>query len=331
MEFVRIPDTGLRVSRLALGTWAIGGWMWGGTEERRSIDTILAAIDKGINLIDTAPVYGFGTSESIVGKAVQEYGDRHRVHLATKACLAWTQDEQIRRNGTRERIMQEAEDSLERLQTDHIDIYYVHWPDNLTPVAETARAMWELFEQGVVRAVGVSNFTQDQIRVFKDNCPLHVCQPPYNIFERGIEADIKPYCESQGIALMTYGALCRGLLSGRMTRDREFTGDDLRKMDPKFQAPRFDQYLAAAEELKALARDTYGKDLLPFSVRYVLEKGAQIAIWGGRRPEQMEPVADVFGWSMDLATLSKVDSILAEHVKDPVGAEFMAPPTGLEP
>jgi aryl-alcohol dehydrogenase-like predicted oxidoreductase len=328
MEHVTIPSNHLKVSRIALGAWAIGGWMWGGTEERESIETIHAALDRGVNLIDTAPVYGFGTSEEIVGRAVQEYGKRNELFLATKVTLDW-KDGRVFRNGSRDRVMKEFEESLKRLRTDYIDIYFVHWPDLTRPIGETAGAMRELYDRDLIKAVGVSNFTQDQMERFRAECPLHLCQPPYNIFERSIEADIKPYCERNGITLMTYGALCRGLLSGRMKKGQSFQGDDLRKVDPKFKEPRLSQYLAAVKKREKLAGKRFGKTVLAFAVRWVLEKGTPIAIWGGRKPSQMDGIDDVFGWSMDLATLSAVDSILAECVKDPVGPEFMAPPTGL--
>lgn len=329
MEHHTITGTDMRVSRVTLGTWAIGGWMWGGTEERESIDTIHAALDKGVNLIDTAPVYGFGTSEEIVGKAVEEYGRRQDVYISTKVTLDWT-DGGIKRNGSRERIMQEVENSLKRLRTDRIDIYYVHWPDCTRPIEETATVLRELYEKEVIGAVGVSNFTEDQMDAFRRECPLHICQPPYNIFERAIENDIKPYCERNGITLMTYGALCRGLLSGKMSKERKFEGDDLRLNDPKFQEPRFSGYLEAAEKLEKLARERFDTSILAFSLRWILEKGIPIAIWGGRTPSQMNPMDEIMGWSMDYATISAVDSILAETIDRPVGPEFMAPPTGLE-
>ncbi|MBS3823626.1 MAG: aldo/keto reductase [Wenzhouxiangellaceae bacterium] len=328
MQKIRIPGTQIEVSRVALGTWAIGGWMWGGTEEERSIATVHAALDKGVDLVDTAPVYGFGTSEKIVGKALEQYGGRDKIHISTKVALEWD-DGDIFRNASRDRIMREVEDSLKRLRTSYLDIYHVHWPDPTRSMGETARAMRKLLDDGTIRAVGVSNFTPDQMNRFREDCPIHVCQPPYNIFERSIESDIKPYCEHNDIALMTYGALCRGMLTGKMTADRKFEGDDLRNNDPKFQQPRFGQYLEAVDKLQALARERFGRSLIDFSVRWILEKNVPIAIWGGRKPGQMDPLDDVFGWSMDGAALSAVDSILAEAVKDPVGPEFMAPPTGL--
>ena len=172
--------------------------MWGGTDETESIATIRAAADHRINLIDTAPVYGFGRSEEIVGKAISENHLRC-VLIATKAGLEWS-SERVFRNASQARILQEVEDSLRRLRTDHIDVYEVHWPDPLVATEETAEAMHTLFEQGKIRAIGVSNFPVEQMGRFRRVAPLHVLQPPYNLFERGIEADLLPYCQKNKIA-----------------------------------------------------------------------------------------------------------------------------------
>ena len=328
MEEIVLGSSDVITSRIGLGTWAIGGWMWGGTDEKAAIETIHSALDKGINLIDTAPVYGFGKSEEIVGRAVAEYGGNRKPIFSTKATLDWSSGD-IRRNGSREQIMTEVEDSLRRLRTDTLDIYYVHWPDCSRPIAETAAVMRELYEKSVVRAIGVSNFTPDQMRIFASECPLHLCQPPFNIFERGIEQDIKPFCEKNDIALMTYGAICRGLLSGKMSKNRTFNEGDLRLVDPKFKPPEYDHYLEAAERLKDLADHRFGCSLAAFSLRWIFEKGVPIAIWGARTPSHLEPLDELTGWSMDLATFSAVDSILSESIPNPLGPEFMAPPTGV--
>src|SRR3979490_1576546 len=201
MPFAGIPGTSLEVSRIALGTWAIGGWMWGGSEEKESIDTIRAALDQGITVVDTAPVYGFGRSEEIVGKALAESGLRARAIIATKTRLEW-RDGKVFRNASRERIMREVDDSLRRLRTDYIDIYQVHWPDPLVPMEETAAAMAALYAQGKIRAVGVSNFSVAQMEAFRRVAPLHVLQSPYNLFERAIESEILPYCRKNNIALL---------------------------------------------------------------------------------------------------------------------------------
>jgi len=221
MERARIPGTSLDISRVALGTWAIGGWMWGGTDEAESIATLRAAVEHGVDLIDTAPAYGFGRSEEIVGKALAG-SLRSRVRIATKAGLEW-RNGTVFRNASRARILKEVDDSLRRLQTDHIDVYQVHWPDPLVEIEETAEAMRSLLQQGKIRAIGVSNFSVAQMERFRRIAPLHVVQPPYNLFERAIEAEILPYCRENGIATFGYGALCRGLLSGRMRNGSKVT------------------------------------------------------------------------------------------------------------
>ena len=325
MEFAEIPGTSLKVSRVALGTWAIGGWMWGGTDDTESASTIRAAVERGINLIDTAPVYGFGHSESIVGKAIAEGDLRSRVIIASKTGLEW-KDGKVFRNASRARIMKEIDESLCRLRTDYIDIYQVHWPDPLVPVAETAEAMHALFRQGKIRAIGVSNFSVGQIEQFRRVAPLHVVQPAYNLFERGIEADILPWCRKSATASLGYGALCRGLLTGRMRHDTTFGGGDLRHTDPKFQPPRFAQYLAAVRRLDRLAQDRFGKRVIHLAVRWMLDQGITAALWGARHPAQLEPVAGVTGWSLDAAAMAEIDRILRELIADPIGPEFMAPP-----
>ena len=184
--------------------------MWGGTDEAESIATIRAAIDHGITVVDTAPAYGFGRSEEIVGKAIAHA--RSNVIIPTKVGLEW-QGDKVFRNASRARIMQEIGDSLRRLQTDYIDVYQVHWPDPLVAIEETAEAMCALYNQGKIRAIGVSNFSIDQMNRFRRVAPLHVLQPPYNLFERGIEEDLLPYCRENKIAhvrLWRTAAVCSG-------------------------------------------------------------------------------------------------------------------------
>lgn len=324
VETIRIPGIGQPVSRIGLGTWAIGGWMWGGAHDDDAVETIRKAVESGINLIDTAPVYGFGHSEELVGKALA--GLRERVALATKVALDWD-DSGPFRNASAARIRREIEDSLRRLRTDRIDLYQVHWPDPLVPQEETARELERLRSEGKILAVGVSNYSPAQMDEFRAFAPLASVQPPYNLFERAIDADVLPYARRHGLVLLAYGALCRGLLSGRMTADRVFEGDDLRKADPKFQPPRFAQYLSAAEALAELARERYGKSLLALAIRWILDRGPTIALWGARRPEQLQGIDEAFGWSLDAEAMQRIDAILAERIENPVGPEFMAPPS----
>ncbi|WP_213771853.1 aldo/keto reductase [Bradyrhizobium sp. dw_78] len=327
LETTTIAGTTLTPSRVALGTWAIGGWMWGGSDDQESIRTIQSAVDRGVTLIDTAPVYGFGHSEEIVGKALAENGQRKNVLIATKVGLDW-RDGAPFRNASKARIQKEIEDSLRRLRTDVIDLYQVHWPDPGTPIEETAQALAELYRAGKIRAIGVSNFSPAQMEQFRSVAPLHTVQPPHNLFEREAEKDVLPYCREKNITTLAYGSLCRGLLAGRIKADAKFTGDDLRRNDPKFRAPRLQQYLQAVERLDAFARERYGKRVIHLAVRWVLDQQPlSIALWGARHPGQLDPITDVMGWKLDGTALKEIDGILSDCIRDPVGPEFMAPPT----
>jgi aryl-alcohol dehydrogenase-like predicted oxidoreductase len=326
METFRIPGTTLNPSRIALGTWAIGGWMWGGSDDAESIRTIQSAVDRGITLIDTAPVYGMGRSEEIVGKALAEGGRRARAVIATKVALDW-KGEQPFRNGSRARIMKEIDDSLTRLRTDVIDLYQVHWPDPNTSIEETAGAMAELLRAGKIRAIGVSNFSPAQMDAFRAVAPLHAVQPPYNLFERAIDKDVLPYTREHNLAMLAYGSLCRGLLSGRMRADTRFPDSDLRSKDPKFRPPHFAEYVAAVAALDRFAQDRFGKRAIHLALRWVLDRTPNaIALWGARHPGQLDPVQDVLGWTIDTAGMAEIDRIVAQHVRTPLGPEFMAPP-----
>jgi aryl-alcohol dehydrogenase-like predicted oxidoreductase len=326
IEQLQIDGVPQPVSRIGLGTWAIGGWMWGGADDNQSVRTIQHAVDEGITLVDTAAVYGFGRSEEVVGRALQ--GERRdRAVIATKVGLEWTEDGRVFRNSTAARIKKEVEDSLERLRTDRIDIYQVHWPDLATSIEETAKAMANLRQEGKILAIGLSNFSTEQMEQWHSFSPLQAVQPPYNLFERQIEADILPYARQRGLAVLAYGALCRGLLSGRITQEQKFTGDDLRNDDPKFQEPRRSQYLQAVTRLKALAEEKYGRSVLALAIRWILDQDERmIALWGARDPGQLQPVQEVMGWRLRPEDYIAIDRILAEEVKDPVGPEFMAPP-----
>jgi aryl-alcohol dehydrogenase-like predicted oxidoreductase len=326
MEYTRISGTEMKVSRIAQGTWAIGGWMWGGTDESESIRTIHAALDKGINLIDTAPVYGFGVSEEIVGKAIATRGDREKVFIATKVGLEW-HNGSVTRNSSPARIRKEVQDSLRRLRTNYIDIYQVHWPDLAVPIEETARTMRGLYHEGLIRAIGVSNYSPEQLDRFRTVSELHTVQPPYNLFERQIDRDVLPYVRETNLSAFAYGPLCRGLLTGTMRPDTKFTGDDLRLSDPKFQAPRFAQYLNAVQQLEDLAQNRYGKHVMDLAVRWVLDQpGITAALWGARHPEELEAVAGALDWKLDADALAAIDQILRQTIARPVGPEFMAPP-----
>ncbi len=326
METITLGTSGIRSSRIGLGTWAIGGWMWGGTDEIQAISTIRTALDLGITLIDTAPVYGFGTSESIVGKALSTGSLRQQAIIATKAGLEWSSG-RPRRDSRPARLRQELEDSLRRLGTDYIDLYQIHWPDPLVQIEEVAEELHRMHREGKIRAIGVSNFSPPQMEAFRRVAPLHTVQPPYNLFERGIDADVLPYAGRTGLTVLAYGALCRGLLSGRITMDTRFEGDDLRRTDPKFADLRLrSRYVRAVHALDALAQQRFGRDVLSLAVRWVLDRGPTVALWGARRPEQLNAIAGALAWNLDAQAMKEVDDILENELDAAVGPEFMAPP-----
>ena len=323
METTKVAGT--EVSRVGLGTWAIGGSEWGAVAEDAAIATCLSAIERGINLIDTAPIYGRGRAEEIVGKAMRAHGKRDAFYIATKAGLEWN-DRGVFANSTAARLRRELEDSLRRLGTDHIDLYQIHWPDTLVPVVQVAGVLAEFVRAGKARALGVSNFSAAQMEEFQTAAALASDQPPYNIFEREIDRETLPWCASNGVAVLTYSSLCRSLLGGRLHRGMKFDSGDIRAADPKFQEPRFSQYLTAVERLTVLARDRFGKSVAQLAVRWVLDRpGCSVALWGARRPDQLDAVAGVMGWKLDAATMAEIDHIVAESVTDPVGPEYLMP------
>jgi aryl-alcohol dehydrogenase-like predicted oxidoreductase len=316
---------GVEVSRVGLGTWAIGGTEWGAVAEDAAIATCLRAIERGINLIDTAPIYGRGRAEEIIGKTMRRHGRRDAFYIATKAGLDWN-SQGVFANSTPARLRLEIEDSLRRLGTDYIDLYQIHWPDTVEPVAEAAGVLAEFQREGKVRALGVSNFNVRQMQEFRRVAPLASDQPPYNIFEREIDAQILPWCATNGVAVLTYSSLCRSLLGGRVHRGMTFEPGDIRSVDPKFQEPRFDQYMAAVDRLAAFARQRFGKSIIELAARWVLDRpGISVALWGAKRPDQLDAVGGVMGWKLDAEAMAEIDRIVAESVTDPVGPEYLTP------
>jgi aryl-alcohol dehydrogenase-like predicted oxidoreductase len=317
--------TGTRVSRIGLGTWPMGGREWGAVPEDEAVATCLGAIERGINLIDTAPIYGRGRSEEIIGKAIRAHGRREAFYIATKAGLEWN-ERGVFSNSTPARLRREIEDSLRRLGTEYIDLYQVHWPDPLVPVAEVAALLASFQREGKVRALGVSNYSVAQMEEFRAVAPLASDQPPYNLFERQIDGEILPWCAANGVAVLTWSTLCRSLLAGRAHRGMKFDPKDIRNYDPKFQEPRFSQYMTAVERLAAFAREHYGKSVLELAARWVLDRpGVSVALWGARRPEQLDAVAGVMGWKLDASAMAEIDRIVEETVTDPVGPEYLSP------
>ncbi len=208
----------------------------------------------------------------------------------------------------------------------------MHWPDPGVPIEETAAAIADLQRTGKIRVIGVSNFSPTQTEAFRKIAPVQTVQSHYNLFERAIEEDVLRYCRDKNIAVLAYGSLCRGLLSGRVTAQTQFGGDDLRKVDPKFRAPRFEQYLRAVERLDRFAQANYGRRVIHLALRWILDRqDGTVALWGARHPDQLAPIAGLRGWRIDSSAMAEIDRILSETVVNAVGPEFMAPPFSARP
>lgn len=324
MEYTKIPTLPHKVSRIGLGTWAMGGSLWGESDEMESLKTIHHALDSGINFIDTAPGYGFGRSEEIIGKAIKLYGKREEIIIATKCGLNLENPTNVFRDSRKDSILKEIESSLRRLQVDYIDLFQVHWPDKHTAQEETAEVFLDLLNSGKIKAIGVSNYTMDEVNAFTKKAPIHSIQHPFNIFEREAE-DILNHCLQNELASIGYSSLCRGMLTGTLKEDFEF--EDLRKnFDPKFRKPHFPQYLVCVGRLQQWISDKYGKSLVSLAIRWSLDKGVNIALWGARQTHELDPIKEILGWHLTLEDFNEIDRIIAETISDPIGPQFMSPP-----
>lgn len=330
MEKHTFAKSELTSSRIGLGTWSMGGWLWGGQlNEESAVETIFAALKRGVTLIDTAPVYGLGAVEEVVGKALAMWGTRDDVFIATKCGLEWNRKGNVVRNCTKDKIYKEVDESLRRLRTDYIDLYQVHWPDPKVPFEETAEALNDIYQSGKVRALGVCNFSVEQLERAELLLPLSSCQSPYNLFERQVEADVLPFCRKHDISFMAYGALCRGLLSGKVKADTVFQGDDIRKVDPKFKAPNLAKYLEAYRRLDAYAQKAFEKSGMLLAVRWLMDQpGMNFALWGAREAAQIKPVTQLLDFEMEMEpdAMEEIEKILKETVPAPISPAFMAPP-----
>ena len=297
----RLGASDVAVSPVIFGAWAVGGWMWGGAEEAESIAAIQAGIDHGLTTIDTAPVYGQGYGEEVVGKAIR--GRRDRVQVATKCGMRWDsaegsdpwetkdrhgRDVVIRKNSRPHSIVFECEQSLGRLGVDVIDVFQVHWPDSSTPVEETMHALLKLKEQGKIRAIGVSNYDVAWMRRASKVAHLDSLQPPYSLIQRKIEAEILPYCREAGIGVIVYSPLERGLLAGTVPPDRQFPPGDHRATHRFFTAENRRRVLASLAEVRPIA-DRHGVSLAQLVINWTIqEPGITAAIVGARTAEQAE-------------------------------------------
>jgi len=252
MQRRTLGGSGLEISRIGLGTWAIGGHMWGGQDDAQSVAAIHAAVDHGINWIDTAPIYGSGHSEEVVGRAVKQLPAARRPFIFTKFGLG-TDSNTPNRSAAAAEVTAECHASLKRLGIDQIDLYQLHWPAP-QPIAETAGACDALLKAGKVRAIGVSNFSVAQLEEWRaTGVPLHSDQPPYSILRPAAKHDVLPWCAAHDVGVISYSPLFRGLLFGTWTKDKTFPADDGRSTHKDYSGPRFLRHLQALEEIRGVA------------------------------------------------------------------------------
>jgi aryl-alcohol dehydrogenase-like predicted oxidoreductase len=297
-----LGKSGLRVTPMIFGAWAVGGWMWGGADDQQSIDAIRASIDAGVTTIDTAAIYGMGHSETLVGKAIAGY-PRDKVIIATKCGMRWDdpdgagvdpwnqktpdgRDVVIRKNSRPASIAWEVEQSLKRLNTDYIDLYQIHWPDSSTPFEDSMSAMEKLRKAGKVRAIGVSNYSVDQMKQAMKAGQLASLQPPYSVVRRGIEQEILPFCQKNQIGVIVYSPLERGLLTGKVTPDRKFPPGDHRNEHKLFTVENRRKIIAALESIRPIA-DRYKANFAQVIINYTMQvPGITAALVGARNVEQ---------------------------------------------
>jgi len=321
MKYRPLGASGIEASVVALGAWAIGGWLWGGADERKSVEAIQAAIDAGINFIDTAPAYGMGLSESVVGKAVA--GRRSQVVIATKCGMVWHTEKgtpHISQNGKMlhrylgpESIRYELEQSLKRLDTDYIDLYQTHWQDETTPIEETMETLLDLKREGKIRAIGVSNATVEQIEAYRRVGPVDSGQEKYSMLDRKLENAYLPYALKNNIAVLAYSPLALGLLTGKVGPDREFPADDLRHTNPRFSVESRKQVLAMLDKMRPIA-DQQGLTLAQLVIAWTLSQpGLTHTLVGARNPQQAEENAAAGNGTLSREELETLNQIVSSQ------------------
>jgi methylglyoxal reductase len=319
-----IGTSGIRASAVGLGTWAIGGWMWGGTDETRSIEAVRASIDEGVTLIDTAPAYGQGVSEELVGKAIE--GRRDEVVIATKCGLVWHTDRgnhffdaegrAVHRYLGPESIAHEVEESLKRLRTDRIDHYITHWQDPTTPVDDTMAALLKLKQQGKIRSIGASNTTPEDLRAYLATGGLDAIQEEYSMVRRGIEETHLPLCREKGVSVLSYSSLALGLLSGKIGSDRKFEGDDLRRESPLFSVENRRKITSLMGAVAPVA-EAHGATLAQTVIAWTLaQPGITFSLCGARNAEQARENAAAGRLRLSGEELQLISEAATKHLGD---------------
>jgi len=313
----KLGNSDLSISALGIGAWAMGGtgWQfsWGAQEDSDSIASIRAALDAGMNWIDTAAVYGLGHSEEIVGKAVREV--TKKPYIFTKCERAWDANGKIAPSLKADSIRQECENSLRRLGVDVIDLYQVHWPEPDADIEEGWTEMARLKEEGKVRWIGVSNFNVEQMKRAQKIAPITSLQPPYSLLVRKAEPEILPFALQNNIGVIVYSPMRAGLLTGKMTRERamQLPADDWRSRDKDFQEPKLTQNLALVEVLKRIAaahQRTAGEVALAWTLA---NPAVTAAIVGLRRADQVEGVKGALDFRLSDGELKEIETFLKQN------------------
>jgi aryl-alcohol dehydrogenase-like predicted oxidoreductase len=296
----------MEVSVVSLGTWVVGGNQWGETDDKQSIATIQKAIDSGINLIDTAPVYGIGHSEEVVGKAIKDRRDR--VFIATK-CGLQRKGKVYQQSLRPSEIRKELENSLSRMGIERIDLYQCHWPDPNTPIEDTLDEMLKMQSEGKIRYIGVSNFDLPLLERALKFAPIVSIQPQYSLLERSIEKDILPFCKNRKIGVMTYGSLGSGILTGKYIKRPTFKKSDARNFFyPFYKDPYWSFFQALISEIKKIAKEK-GKSVAQVAINWVAQQqGVATAIVGARTPEQAAINASAGEWELSDEDLKRIES-----------------------
>ena len=316
MQRRKLGYTDLKLTTIGLGTWAMGGpWQfgWGPQDDSEAIAAILTALEEGINWIDTAPVYGCGHSEELVGKALKQ--TNQKPFIATKCGLLWNDKREKVSCLKSQSIREECHASLRRIGVEVIDLYQMHWPEPEEDVAQAWEEMARLAEDGKVRYIGVSNFNIGQIKRIEKIAPIASLQPPYSMVRRDIENDLLPYCAENNIGVITYSPMQRGLLTGKFNKKRlsQLAPDDHRRFSADFQEPQFSATLQLVDELRPIAKRN-GKTLAQLAISWVLRRSEVIAaIVGARRPEQIAETAAASDWTLAQEDIEEIEQLLAER------------------
>lgn len=324
MRYRTIGGSGISASVVALGTWSLSGWMWGGTDEGKAIRTIHAALDAGINLIDTAPAYGVGRAEELVAKALR--GRRDRVILGTKCGLVWHTKEgtyheeqwgkQIYRFLGPQSIRHELEESLRRLGTDYLDLYQTHWQDETTSIEETAHTLMRLRQEGKIRAVGVSNVSLEQLQRYQAAGRVDSLQEEYSMLNRDVEASLLPHCRAHDIALLAYSPLAQGLLAAPISPDRQFPQGDFRRTHARFTPENRVKAHALLRAIEPLAR-RQGVSLGQLAIAWTISPArATHALIGARTPEQVTEGAQAANLELAESELLFINQQVEKYAAD---------------